>query len=339
MRDVERPTILNVAQIAGVSVGSVSNVFNGTRPVSDKLRQRVMNAAETLGYRVNSVARSLRRQQSNVIGYCTPNLRTTYLLELYEYLDEALMADGYELSITLGDDLPERERMKVQALLGRQVDGLVLLPSPKPQKSLDLLHKSGLPVVVIDRLAEDERFIYVIADNREAMHRLAGAFQAAGHSRLLFIVRSMDIVTSRHRLEGLEQCAVESDGLLRYEVAVWDPDPIRYAARLRALLAGPAAPTAIVAGNSRVALWTIRALQELGIRYPDHIALATFDDPEWAGILTPPLTAVRTPARTIATRAWSLLKERIDGAIGEPTTITVKAEIVVRASCGGIRPV
>lgn len=336
MGEADKPTILSVAREAGVSVGSVSNVFNGTKPVSEKLRKRVMDAADRLGYRMNAVAQALRRKHSMVIGYCTAHMRTTYLRDLVENLDEALMADDYNLALTLSNDSPDREKAKVHGFLGRQVDGVLLLPTARPRESLDLLHASGLPVVIVDRLCEDARFSYVIAGNREAMRRLAQGFYRAGHTRLLFIPQNMELVTTRHRIDGLEQCARESGGLLRYEAVLWDPDPDRYIGRLRAILSGPAAPTAIVAGNSRVALWTVRALQELGIRYPEHIALATFDDPEWAGILSPPLTAVRTPARSISMRAWELLKSRMDGNVAAPVTITVDAEIMVRASCGGI---
>jgi LacI family transcriptional regulator len=337
MRESERPTVLSVAKTAGVSIGSVSNVFNGTRPVSEKLRKRVMDAANSLGYEVNTVAQALRRKQSRAIGYCTAHLRTTYLRELCETLDEAVMADEYDLLLTLSNDSPERERIKIQGFLGRQVDGLVFLPSGQPQESLDYLHRSGIPVVIIDRLCEDRRFSYVIAGNRDAMRRLAKGLYAAGHSRLLFVVQNLDVITTRHRIEGLEQCAMESGGLMRYETVARDMDHARYIARLRTILAGQAAPTAIVAGNSRVALWTVRALQELRIRYPEDIALATFDDPEWAGILSPPLTSVRTPARFIALQAWMLLKDQIDGVVSKPSVITVDAEIIVRASCGDIR--
>jgi DNA-binding LacI/PurR family transcriptional regulator len=202
---------------------------------------------------------------------------------------------------------------------------------------LEYLHRAGIPVVIIDRLCEDVRFNYVIAGNRDAMRRLAEGFYAAGHSRLLFVVLNPDVITTRHRIEGLEQCAVESGGGMRYEIVTWDKDHARYIARLKAILTSQAAPTAVITGNSRVALWTVRALQELRIRYPEDIALATFDDPEWAGILSPPLTAVRTPARSIALQAWALLKGQIGGVVDEPSVITVEAEIVVRASCGGIR--
>jgi LacI family transcriptional regulator len=327
-----RTTILDVARKAGVSVGSVSNAINGTRPVSPELQQQVAAAARDLGYQINSVAQTLRRRHSKLIGLCTTHLTTVYLRELADALDEIATENGYELIQMLTRQEPERELQRVRSLMGRQVDGLILLPSLEPQAALDAIAAARTPAVVVDRLSEDRRFDYVIVDNRQAMIEVVGRLRRRGHDRILFVAQNLDVVTTRHRLAGLEDEARASAGEMRYEAIERGRDETAYQRRLRRILTRPEAPTAIVTGNSSVALSTIKALQQIGLVWPDDVALVTFDDPEWATVLERPLSTVRSPTRKIAEVVWALLHERINGGAPPPQVVALPAEVVERRS-------
>lgn len=324
----KRATISDVARRAGLSIATVSYVLNGSRPVGAEARQQVLAAAKELGYRVNSAAQTLRRQSSKTIGLCTTAVSTVYLRELANALDEIAAENGYELIQVLTRQDPARELASVTSLLSRQVDGLVLLPSLQPQASLDAISRSGTPAVVVDRLCEDQRFNYVIVDNHAAMRNLADSLVADGHRRILLIAQNLDVVTTRHRLAGLEETARLSGGVLRYEAIQRGDDEERFAGRLASLLTQTDPATAVIAGNSSVALSTLKALKR--IERPARVALATFDDPEWAEILSVPLTSVRVPIRQIASAVWSLLIRQIEGADRAPEIVQIGAELVKR---------
>ena len=328
----ERATISDVARAAGVSIATVSYVINGSRPVSGEVQEQVRSAAAELGYQANSLAQTLRRRSSKVIGLCTTAVSTVYLRELANALDEIAAENGYELVQVLTRQEPKRELQRVNSLMSRQVDGLILLPSLQPQAALDAIARSRTPSVVIDRLSEDDRFNYVIVDNRGAMRQLVQSLTAKGHRRLLFVAQNLDVVTTRHRLAGLEEEARASGGALRYEAIQRGGDEEGYTERLRQMLTQPHPSTALITGNSSVALSTVKALQTIGISVPNHLALATFDDPEWATVLSPPLTTVRVPFKEIAGAAWSLLHTQINGKQDGVRVVSIPAELMERAS-------
>jgi LacI family transcriptional regulator len=267
-----------VANAAGVSIATVSYVINGSRPVSAAVQEQVLSAAAALGYQANSLAQTLRRRSSRTIGLCTTNVSTVYLRELANALDEIAAENGYELVQVLTRQEPKRELQRVNSLMSRQVDGLILLPSLHPQAALEAMARSRTPSVIVDRLSEDNRFNYVIVDNRNAMKQLVQSLTAKGHRRLLFVAQNLDVVTTRHRLAGLEEEARASGGTLRYEAIQRGNDEDGYAERLRRMLTQPHPPTAIITGNSSVALSTVRALQAIGVHAPEQVAMATFDD-------------------------------------------------------------
>lgn len=326
----KRPTIADVARQAQVSVGTVSNVINDTRPVAEATRERVLDAALALGFHMNSAAQTLRRQSSRTIGLCTTHLTTTYLRELAIALDAIAARNGYELIQVQSHQDPQTELARVRSLLGRQVDGLILLPSLKPQASLELIAARGTPVVVIDRQPEDERFSNVIVDNFAAMTEVVSALTARSHKHLLFVAQNLAVATTRHRLEALKAFR-DRHGELTYQ-AIERGEEEDFPARLEELMDVASPPTAIIMGNSSVALSTIRALQTLGKRWPDDVALVTFDDPAWADVLTPPLATVRTPMEDMATSAWRLLVSQLNHQNDRPQSIALRAELVARGS-------
>jgi LacI family transcriptional regulator len=326
----KRPTIADVARQAQVSVGTVSNVINDTRPVAEATRERVVAAAIALGFHINSAAQTLRRKSSRTIGLCTTHLTTTYLRELAIALDAIAARNGYELIQVQSHQDPDTELARVQSLLGRQVDGLILLPSLKPQASLALIAARGTPVVVIDRQPEDARFNNVIIDNFAAMTDVVSTLTEKGHSHLLFVAQNLAVAPTRHRLHALEAFR-DRHGDMTYQ-AIERGDEEGFSARLPSLMQGPNPPSAIITGNSSVALSTIRILQRLGIRWPDDVALITFDDPAWADVLTPPLATIRTPMEDMATSAWQLLVSQLNQHNDRPKSIALRAELVARGS-------
>ena len=345
-RDVprdRRPTIRHVATRAGVSVGTVSNVLNGDTPVSEARRAAVMDAIAALGFRPNGVAQSLRRRQSRVVGLMTTGAASAYFAALLESFEDIAARQGYEVMQVLSRGDPELEARRVGALLARQVDGLIMVPTQSPERSFDLIAAAGVPAVMVDRAYPDPRFDYVTMDNDAAMRDAVGALAAAGHRRPLLVVRWPGLVTTRERIVAFGEATAE--GGMAGDVLARDPDDDAFARQLAAALARAERPDAIIASNSEVALAMLRALRAMGVRPGRDIGLLLFDEPVWAEITTPPLCVVRHPVAAIARSAWEILIARMGPGGGGRRRVVHKAEVVLRGSIGpravaraGVRP-
>jgi LacI family transcriptional regulator len=343
-RRATRPTILDVARRAGVSLGTVSNVLNGRGNVSARRQSQVEEAIESLGYVPNGLAQSLRRQRSRVIGVCLPVGSNAYFAALLDAFENIAAAQGYELMQVLSRADPALEQRRIRALIARQVDGLIVVPCADSAATFDLIANARVPAVMVDRASADVRFDYVTVDDRGAMAAAAGALLRAGHRRLMLVVRNPRLVTTRERIRGFREAAAAVRGA-RAELMVRDPDETAFERQLRDAFASPERPTAIVASNSDIALALLRTLRSLGIRCPEDVSLISFDAPAWAEVLTPPLSVMRPPTTALADRAWQVLVDRMQHRGGRPQRIVLDAQLELRASVApparakaGIRP-
>ena len=332
-----KPTVVDVARRAGVSLGTVSNVINGRGHVSDVRRGRVEAAMTSLGYVPNAAAQNLRRSESRVIGLCTPLTSSAYFAALLEMFEELAAAQGYEIMQVLSRGDPALELRRVQALVGRNVDGLILIPTHDARATLDLVAERDVPTVIVDRMLADKRFDYVGIDDRKAMREATRAALAMGHRRMLYIVRDSRLPTTRRRIQGFEQAMAEVRGA-HGTVLQRDASDDVFGAQVERALAPAKPPTAIIASNSGIALSLVRILIDLGMRWPDDVSLVAFDEPVWAPILSPALAVVRHPTAHIAQAAWQRIVLRLREPHAPPKRTTREAQLVPAASLASPRP-
>jgi LacI family transcriptional regulator len=328
MTTARKPTITDVAKLAEVSVGTVSHVLNGTINVSAPLRARVERAMAMLGYEQNMLAHAQRRQLAPVVGLSVPHVASAYLAALIDSFEDIAACRGYQMMQVLTRRDPQIELRRVRELLRHRIAGLLLVPTLDPRKTLDLVHASGTPAVLVDRPCEDSRFDQVTFDNRAVMGDAVGRLIRLGHRHILFVVESQVLSISRHRIEALRDRAGAAATTVM-EVGDGGED---YARRLTNALHGPAAPTAVIVSNSVVAARTLHVLRALGDGYPTRISLLAFEEPEWAELVSPRLSVIRQPVREIVLGAWELLFRRMTGDVGPAQHVQLKAEIVLRES-------
>jgi len=336
-----KPTIVDVARRAQVSVGTVSHVLSGAVNVSDRLRERVQQAMQALGYEQNMLAHGLRRQRAPVVGLCVPHVASAYLAALIDTFEDIAAGRGYQVMQVISRRDPATELRRVRELLGHRIAGLLLVPTIDPRKTLNLIHESGTPAILVDRPSADRRFDQVTFDNRGIMREAVSRLIALRHQRILFVVHSRALVVSRQRIEGLQQAAAAAARPVTATVIEFDENPLEYARTLSKLLTGPGAPSALVVSNSVIAAQTLRVLRAVGIAVAEKISLLAFEEPDWADLVTPRLSVIRQPVREIARRAWELLLRRMKGDDGPAVHIELQAEIVLRESVGsasGERP-
>lgn len=334
MRSNRLPTIRDVADRAGVSIGTASNVLNRKPQVGEALRNKVLEAARDLGWRPNGVARSLRQRRTGVVGLCVPITGSAYFAAMVEAFEEVAASQDHAIMQVLSHSDPVLELARVEALLARQIDGLVLVPSAAPGRTLDTIARSGVPTVVVDRLPEDQRFDTVTLDDAGAMRRVTEHLLSLGHRRILYSVRYPELVTTQARIKSFEATMRKAGPAARSRVLARPENPLAYADDLGRVLAEPEPPTAIIASNSILAQWTLQALTAAGRGWPGNVSVLAFDEPAWAELVTPPLTCVRQPVQAIARHAWQQLLARLSGDDGPRRHVVLAAELVLRGSTG-----
>jgi LacI family transcriptional regulator len=327
-------TIADVARKAGVSVSTVSHVVNGTRRVAPATASVVQAVIDTIGYRPNVLARSLKTASTRSVGIAISAIANPYFSDIICAIETECARLGMMVFLSDTQDDPERELAVVTALHQRRVDGVILAPSADPERrALDYLRDVRLPCVLVDRTL-DPSFDQVGVNNREAMRALVDHVAGFGHRLIGYVGGHPGFETTLERIvgyrESLERVGQPLDE--RYLVTGSATTDAAAAAAHR-LLSLPNPPTAIVAGNNLATIGVMRSVRERGLRVPSDISVAGFDDFEWADCFEPRLTLVAQPCQEIGRRAATLLMERIAGPDGERRSLQLAASLIVRDSC------
>lgn len=329
-------TLRDVAARAGVHPATASRALNPeTRLlVREDTARRVLDAAQTLGYRPNPVARSLRTRRSNTVGVLIPDLTNPLFPPIVRGIEDRLAAAGYVALIgnTDGDD--ERERIVFEQMRARHVDGFVLATVHLSSALLAEAGRAELPVVLVNRLAEDHSMPSVSADNERGMRLAVDHLADMGHRRIAHIAGPQDVSTGLSRFRGF-------DAALRAHATAMDEDLVVVAKAFsieeghrccRLLLERGAPFTAIAAGNDMLAVGCYGALEEAGVRCPDEMSVVGFNDMPFIDRLRPPLTTIRFPHYQVGTEAAQLLLERIAGEPGPVKVLYLAPELIARGS-------
>jgi LacI family transcriptional regulator len=332
MTEIRKATIKDVARHAQVSVGTVSHVLNDTMNVSASLRERVESAMRALGYEHNMLAHAQRRQLTPVVGLSVPHVSSAYLAALIDLFEEIGARRGYQMMQVLTRRDPENELRRVRELLRHRIAGLLLVPTFDPSRTLDLIHASGTPAVLVDRGADDLRFDQVTFDNRRVMRDIVAELIRSGHRRILFVVQSQILVISRERIEALRATAAEAQHPVETFILEIGAEADTYADRLVRCLDGPQRPTVVIVSNSTIAARTVTVLRTMGDAYPRCISLFSFEEPEWAELVSPRLAVIRQPVRDIAREAWELLLRRMRGDTSPVEHLELRATVLLRES-------
>jgi LacI family transcriptional regulator len=337
MRKAKKPTISDVAAEANVSVGTVSHFLNGTTNVSAILRERVESAMHALGYEQNMLAHAQRRQRAAVVGISVPHVDSAYLAALIDSFEDIAAVRGYQVMQVLTRRDPPVELRRVRELLRHRIAGLLLVPTHDPRETLELVHASGTPAVLIDRPSGDPRFDEVTFNNREVMAEAVERLIRLGHRRILFVVQSKRLSISRLRIEALNQTAAVSPFAIETSVLEVGDDPGHHARRIGEALTTARLPLAVVVSNSVLAARALRVLKEMGNAFPSKISLLGFEEPEWAELASPQLSVIQQPVKAIAREAWELLLRRMNGEASPVQRLELRAEIKLRDSVQAVR--
>jgi LacI family transcriptional regulator, galactose operon repressor len=335
------PTIVEVAKHAQVSIATVSNVIRGTRRVSDVLRERVEAAIRELDYSPNEIARSLKVKQTRMLALVLPDITNPFFPEIIRGAEDTAFDRGYFLVTANTDEQIGRERRIVSALRSYRVDGILLASAPgKDSSHIQSIMQAGISIVCLDRTVSDIKTDAVLLDNVRGGRECVRHLIQGGHSRIAIITGSLALQTGLERLRGykeaLRECDIEVDRGLILEGDFRDESGYRLG---KELLQRKVRPTAIFVCNGVMTLGVLKAFEEMGVRCPDDIALATFDDLAVDRSFHPHLTAVVQPGYEMGARAATILMDRVEGKLThEPLVVRIVPTLVVRESTRPRRP-
>jgi LacI family transcriptional regulator len=310
-----RATLEDVAKEAGVSVSAVSKVVRDAYGVSPRMREKVTEAIERLGYRPNAGARAMRGR-SYTVGVMVTQLSSPLQPEIIEGISDELDPSPYQEIVVVGGVDPDRQRRSVESLVDRQVDGLILISPFTSQEWLEELG-AGMPMVVLARHGGSSTFDTVVDDEREGARLIVDHLVSLGHERIVHttqpsggLVRPF-VLSQTARLDGYVR-AMERHGLKPDVIETAWTEQGGYAACIEAM-ARSQPPTAIFAGADVAALGVLRATEELGLAVPEDVTVTGYDNIHIASMGRIALTTVDQSGHMTGGAAARLLLERLNG--------------------------
>jgi LacI family transcriptional regulator len=332
-RAARRPTMREVAAVAGVSLSTVSRVVNGGEGVRDDLAVKVRDAVELLGYRHNLTASTLRRAdgQSASIGLIFEDVSNPFFGAVHRGVEDVARTRGVLPLVGSSDEQPERERELAEAFGARGIDGLIVASAVRDSSYLLRERAAGVALVFVDR---PPRFLdadSVVTDNAGGARVAVEHLLEAGHRRIGFLGDRPDLFTAAERLRGYRET------LAQHGVAE-DLDVVRHPhfrgvgayETTTELLRGNEPPTALFTSQNLITIAAVRALHDLGMQH--DVALVGFDDVVLADAVDPRLTVVAQDPLGLGRRAAELLFERLDGFDGPSRRVELPTRLIVRGS-------
>ncbi|RWA74099.1 LacI family DNA-binding transcriptional regulator [Mesorhizobium sp.] len=334
-----RPSIHDVASHAGVSAATVSKVLAGVTTVKPENAQRVLDAVELLGYRVDPLASDMRRAKRRIIGAIMPEFESEFFGQMVSELEGLAEQRGYTLVAASSRESETREKEILARMHDWRVAGVVLAPVRNEHgPAAGFMKANGMTGVLIDRVLADDAFDTVSADSAAASAEVARALVGEGHRHVLVVGLGQQAATVRARLEGFRNTALELAPDIRIDVVLCESDvePLRTLLRdyFSKREAGNDRPTAVYSLFLKGTLVALSEFRRRGWHCPNDISLVGFDDAEWMQVTWPAIAAVVQPVREIASNAMEVLFRRIEGEGGPPTARLEPCKVLMRESVG-----
>jgi len=304
-------TIHDVAKKAGVAPITVSRVINNSGYVSDAMRERVNASIDELGYVPNVLARSLKSKRTNTIALIFTDITNPFFNILARGVEDTAHNSGYNVFFCNTDEDQEKENTYIELVLQKQVDGILLVPASLNSKSVDMIQGQDTPLVILDRRCPDKKVDIVRGDSFGGAFQLTELLINLGHKHISIIGGPMEVSTAEDRMAGYRK-AMRAHGLEDYiDFHYGKFTQVCGKEITHKIFRRDFKPTAIFAANNLIAIGTLAALYELGLKVPEDVAVVSFDEvPETLNPI-PSLTVVNQPPYEMGRKATEILISRI----------------------------
>lgn len=325
-------TILDVARLAGVSRTTVSRVLNNQPRVDEETRKKVFEAIEELNYQPSRVARNLRKQETKLIAALIPCISNPFFGSLIQGMEQVAIKKGYNVILCSTGEDPMREMEYLQMLKRKQVDGVILTALRNPLEQVRSYCEYG-PIVLACEYVEDDSIPAVVIDNIKAAQCVTEHLIMKGHKRIAFINGPEQNILCDDRKKGymnaLKKYGIPvSHGLIMYSNFTieggFDCG--------KQLLKLEKKPTAIFAANDDMAVGAIQAVQREGLRVPQDLAVAGFDNIQVSRVIQPNLTTIDQPIFQIGVKSMEILMLCLEGTALEEKRVVLDTNLCIRES-------
>ncbi len=328
---MKKVTIRDIAKVVGVSTATVSRALSGVGHVSEETKRRILEISEKLGYKLEE--EKLKKTSTKVIGVIVTDVTNPFFTQVVRGIEDTLNNMGYSLILCNSDENIEKEKEYFRVLNSKKVDGIILTSAGGSHKHLLHYLKKDIPIVLLDRLIEEEELDAVIIDN------VAGAYEGVkhliqqGYRNIGAIIGPLSVMTSIERLEGYKK-ALEEAGIGIREDFIENGDYTQnggYRAAKKLLSKGEI--DALFIANNVMTIGALLAISELNINVPRDLGIVGFDDIDLAPLLKCPLTTISQPTYLIGVNAAQILIRRLQGkGRKEKEIVVLKPQLIVRES-------
>jgi len=321
---LKKTSIRDVAEAAGVSLATVSNVFSGKKRVKESSERRVREAADRLGYHVDRAASQLRSGTNTTIAVLVPNIDDTFFSTIVSEIERLAINKGYDVLVASTHGLAEVEASRISALMSWRPAGLIVVPTTGVLPDIFRSSIANLPIVLVDRTdPKTNEFDTVTIDNRKIGYSTGAYVRAKGHRHLLLVASDLSYPPIASRLEGFLEAFSAADDKVEV-VELGDEHRNGHQEVVNQLQENPSI-TAVFALNYMTTLDSLSAFSELELVVGQDISFVAFDDDLWMSARLTGLTAVRQPVKEIASTAWTRLIERIENS---ETKIPIQSKVL-----------
>ncbi|WP_113930606.1 LacI family DNA-binding transcriptional regulator [Bacillus sp. P14.5] len=319
-------TISEVAKRAGVSVATVSRVINNKGYVHEDTRKSVANAIKQLGYKPNSVARSLSQKTSKMICFLIPDITNPFFPQLVRAVEDVMYPAGYSTILFNSDEQLEHELEYIEGMTSKYIDGFIIVSNTLKWEHLSALN---VPVVALDRFIDD-RIPSVAVDNYEGARKALEYMIERGCRNIAHLEGPRHVITSGERKRAYQDVMKENNLPITLQQGHYELE--KGMVSTMELLESNRSIDAIFAGNDVMAIGALKAAGKLGIKVPEEVSIMGFDGMEWGTTVLPELTTMQQPIYEIGKKAAEMLLARIQGLPLEREHYVLKAALEVRKS-------
>jgi LacI family transcriptional regulator len=339
---MKKTSLSDIAEKLGVSKTLVSLVLNDRGPengIKEETIEKVFEMAERLNYKPNQLARGLRMGKSNTLGLIVSDISNDFFSKIGRIIEDTANKHGYNVIFCSSDDDPKKEEQLIQILRNKQVDGIILSPSPGNKETILELKKEGLPIVLIDRFFPRINTNYVVVDNYKGAYEAVSHLASMNYTSIALIGFTPAHSGMKLRHEGYKAALKDHDISYKSKLVREVPfnDMERMLEEMKDLLQAPNSVRAILFANNRLAAAGLECLIKLKFRVPMDVAVVSFDDHDFFTLCYPPVTAVAQPREEIAREAVRILVSEIEDPNSnqrEKEQVVLPVKLVIRKSCG-----
>jgi LacI family transcriptional regulator len=330
------PNIRDVAKRAGVAPITVSRCINNSGYCSEDTRARIESAISELGFVPNRLATGLRSKRTNTLALVLTDITNPFFTTIARGVEDIASKAGYTVIFSNTDESVSKEKMYLQMLLEKRVDGILLVPAHTGVESVNLIKKYGMPIVVIDRRLPTLLTDVVRCDSEGGAYKLTRLLLSLGHRNIAILDGPRGVSTADDRLNGycraLSEAGIRLNEENEYHGGFTQESGYEM---VHQMMQKTNRPTAVFAANNFIGIGALKAFQEMHVRVPEDMALVGFDDLPPALITFPFLTVASQPAYEMGTKAIEILLNKLSGGASDQyQEVVLPADIVIRQSSG-----